>query len=348
MDISQRDRAEDSSWMFAVPPPKNNEESQRFQNNLAIPPVSVEILTPEYLQKIIMAWFRKKWHFHIRTGEEIIISGIIPSLAFYYSLETFTEERSTCNNCEPYQVGRETAVASKELSPWEVPCSPDKLFKNQTKIFQLPGTDKVAPCVACNGKGLTGCEECLRTGKNPCKNCKSTGKIGFVKTCWRCKGDRVVSCKMCVGQGLVSCTTCRGKCKLCYFKQLKVDYRNRLKDKVIVKDAFPVHLIHKAQGEILYDHSAPLVPPITDCFQEAVNFTSVSFVQETQTAWPNSVILQQRQHLLAIPVTEVHYKWKEHTSRLWVFGKNKRMYFEDDPQDISVKVKRFNNSKAFL
>ena len=48
--------------------------------------------------------------------------------------------------------------------------------------------------------------------------------------------------------------------------------------------------------------------------------------------WYRHLSIPQRQMLRAVPVSEIHYEWKDCNSRFWVYGHDKKVHAPDYPQ----------------
>lgn len=135
----------------------------------------------------------------------------------------------------------------------------------------------------------------------------------------------------CMSLGWVCCEMCVGKGQLCYFKELRVDYRCHL-DRYLLgvpggipeKD-FPCHRgVHNGFGQN--------VCPISTFSVEEVNAASRRMVRSSHSSWPQCRIIQQRHLLRAVPVTRVQYRWRDTSGSVFIFGVDHSIYWPDYPE----------------
>ena len=48
--------------------------------------------------------------------------------------------------------------------PWEIPVNPPDMFKDNTKVIEVPHTASVQVCHGCSGAGVTQCTKCTGSG----------------------------------------------------------------------------------------------------------------------------------------------------------------------------------------
>lgn len=117
------------------------------------------------------------------------------------------------------------------------------------------------------------------------------------------------------------------------FIELTVKWENQVSNHVVGRtDQLPNHLIVDSQGTEIFSEERPRVWPITSFFDQQVNIGSKRLVEEHSNKWPTKRILLQRHVLRVVPVSEVHYQWKEFSSRFWVYGHDHKVYAPDYPQ----------------
>jgi hypothetical protein len=81
---------------------------------------------------------------------------------FQYTLETFTEMRSTTKGSEPYSIGQFLEKggfdeANFNVEIWELPCDPRGEFTEEVRMFEVPGTSEltVSPSRSQSGHAST-------------------------------------------------------------------------------------------------------------------------------------------------------------------------------------------------
>ncbi|CAI4224404.1 unnamed protein product [Auanema sp. JU1783] len=97
-----------------------------------------------------------------------------------YSLESFTEARSTSDATEAVSLGAYLdADALRSMSafnnPWDYEVLPSNLFVDQVRVLEMPGTSIINTCSACNSEGTVHCFHCRGYGTDKCNFCRGTG-----------------------------------------------------------------------------------------------------------------------------------------------------------------------------
>uniref|UniRef100_A0A0M3HH13 Ribonucleoside-diphosphate reductase n=1 Tax=Ascaris lumbricoides TaxID=6252 RepID=A0A0M3HH13_ASCLU len=97
---------------------------------------------------------------------------------FQYTLESFTETRSTSKATEGVSLGQflehQNAAGSSGLSfnPWDYEVEPAEEFVDQVKVIEMPGSSELITCNSCNAEGLTHCFYCRGYGTDKCTYCR--------------------------------------------------------------------------------------------------------------------------------------------------------------------------------
>ncbi|GFX87803.1 DDE_3 domain-containing protein [Trichonephila clavipes] len=88
----------------------------------------------------------------------------------------------------------------------------------------------------------------------------------------------------------------------------------------------------KLPQQLLDNVVQSMVYPINHATDETVNTASLAMVERHAHAFPSEFIRQQRHILRAVPLGRVQYAWKQKQGEFYVYGFQKKVYFEDYPQ----------------
>ncbi|KPP59292.1 hypothetical protein Z043_122799 [Scleropages formosus] len=195
--------------------------------------------------------------------------------------------------------------------PWDLNVPVPALFQNGSEKVRIPYTSSVKmQCSVCNGSGRN-----------------------LNDRCTRCSGAGRVRCTICSGVGSLTCKTCKGKGQLLCYIKLTVKWKNNLYECVVDKQSgFPIDKISKVTGETMFTDMNARVYPVVGFPDDAINRASVQAVREHQAQFAStSRILQQRQTIELIPITRVHYSWRNKTYIYFVFGAEHKVHTDDYP-----------------
>ncbi|KAK6750381.1 hypothetical protein RB195_002388 [Necator americanus] len=94
----------------------------------------------------------------------------------HYVLESFTEARSTSEATEAVTPGQLLDQATGSIrNPWDYDVQPTKMFMDQVRVLEMPGSSTINPCSACNSEGTYHCFHCRGYGTDKCNFCRGTG-----------------------------------------------------------------------------------------------------------------------------------------------------------------------------
>ncbi|MGH0170778.1 UNVERIFIED_CONTAM: hypothetical protein FKN15_059595 [Acipenser sinensis] len=227
-------------------------------------------------------------------------------------------------------------------APWDIAVQVPAMFQNGKRAVQVPHTSSVK--VEMYRRIIT--------------------RVTQAASIYRQKG-----CTECSGSGSKTCHTCAGKGQLLFFINLIVEWKNHIYEFVPDKrSGFPVDRVSKVTGELLFTDTQYMVYPVVSFPDNAINQASQTAVREHQAqfvttsrilqqvypvvSFPDNAInqasqtavrehqaqfvttsriLQQRQTIELIPVTRVHYTWKEKTYIYFVYGAEHKVYTDDYP-----------------
>uniref|UniRef100_A0A674DTK5 Uncharacterized protein n=1 Tax=Salmo trutta TaxID=8032 RepID=A0A674DTK5_SALTR len=171
-------------------------------------PFTLSPLPEQMIRDALVDWVQNKRLFSPTAARGMVITDVNNEVAYCYRLETFTEHRSVCLRFEPQCKTSKAPVSPKSAGEVQEP---------QVLNYRLIHTDRV-----------TGCSYCQEQRWVMCKACCASTRVGTKKLCRECKGEKMVPCMFCMSLGWVCCEMCVGKGQLCYFKELRVDYRCHL------------------------------------------------------------------------------------------------------------------------
>ncbi|XP_022537918.2 ssu-2 homolog, tandem duplicate 2 [Astyanax mexicanus] len=268
-----------------------------------------------------------------KPTKEMIISDLVAINTYRYRLETFTESRSTEWASEPYNGQLVDGMPGLAPGPWDVSVSAPALFQDSETHVRVPHTASLKGCHSCLNLGKSACNRCVTSGRVQCEVCGGSGITASQERCSDCRGLGRVKCTACSGVGSTPCTTCQGRGQLLCYIKLKVQWQNHVYVQVMDKrSGLPVEHLDSVNGETLLSDMNTMVYPVSSFPVESVNAASRKAVQEHQAQFTGSCrILHQRQTIELIPVTRVHYTWKEKTFIYFVYGAEHRVFTNEYP-----------------
>ncbi|XP_070557315.1 protein SSUH2 homolog [Ptychodera flava] len=275
-----------------------------------------------------------------KAARDLSFSKIIPSNAFHYILETFTEKRSTKWAHEPYH-GQpiDGPYNGPAPGPWQIEAKQPPLFTEKVAYVEVPHTASVKPCRDCIGLGRTQCNRCDGRGRESCTHCHGRGhRTDFEdgeeqrRQCHSCLGSGYEMCFRCNGLGHVICKTCDGRCQLKCFIRLTIKWSVHRDDYIVERTALPDELIRDATGDTVFNQKHPRVMPITHFPDNNINQASNTLIQRHNTAYAMERILMQRHRVRVVPVTNLHCNWKSESFSYFVYGFEHRVHAPDYPQ----------------
>lgn len=267
-----------------------------------------------------------------RPANEMTVLNMKPTSAYHYCLESFTETRATTQAEVPFTGGGQsvdTSANGPAPSPWEVPVQAKEPFKDEKKVAEVPHTAAVQPCKKCNGQGQEKCTTCQSSGQVKCPTCN--GAQGT--QCAACAGHGAKPCSACAGKGVKQCSVCKGAKMVKSFVQLTVEWVNHVSHFVHQKEiSLPEELVRGAQGQIAFKEQNPWVYPISQCPEAAINQASLEMLTKHKNDYKNERLLQQRQTVKIVPVTEVQCQWEGKSFTQYVYGIENLSHCSDYPQ----------------
>ncbi|XP_031757018.1 protein SSUH2 homolog isoform X1 [Xenopus tropicalis] len=305
----------------AVPSPENAEWT--------IPCISEDAAKEAFLQ-----YAKESCCYGTSPAQDMVFKEFTSFNTYRYRLETFTESREFNWQTKPFDGhAADVGVHGTPPQPWDIPVQYPALFKDDEKKMPVPGTSSIKTCPQCMGIGKTTCTKCAGTGRVQCTWCHGTGHRDGEDSCSTCQGHGTESCRTCSG-AMQCCQGCSGKGKVVNFIQLTVTWKNNIFEFVADHNSdFQTDLFKKVTGEKLFTDEQHLVSPLVTFPKQSINKASQDGQNEHYNTFSStSRILRQRQTIELLPLTKVHYTWKENPYSYFVYGRENKVYTTNYPQ----------------
>ncbi|XP_002740315.1 protein SSUH2 homolog [Saccoglossus kowalevskii] len=322
------------------PPPSYNEALHSQPPQSQDMATRVPVVSEEQARNALLDHVSQNCCFGSKPANELIFTNILPSSAFHYSLESYTEKRSTKWAYEPYhgQVidGSFNGVAP---SPWDIEARPPALFQSHTVNMEVPHTASVKPCHDCIGLGRKRCYNCHGRGRTRCHSCHGHGHSTHYinghherRHCHFCHGHGRKRCFVCNGHGHTACHTCNARGQLKCFIRLTIEWIVHHDDHVVERTSLPDELIRTVSGETVFKQELPRVWPINHFPDVNINEASKNLVQRHLTGFQAERIIMQRHKVRVIPVANIHCHWNNNSFSYFVYGFEHKVHAPDYPQ----------------
>ncbi|KAJ8359003.1 hypothetical protein SKAU_G00155280 [Synaphobranchus kaupii] len=284
-------------------------------------------------QEAFIEYAASKCCYSSNPAKEMVFTDLQAHNTYRYRLETFTESRCTEWASEPYTGQIVDGYMGVAPGPWDIAVSIPALFQDEKKEVRVPHTSSVKGCHSCMTLGRNPCEKCVTSGMMQCWVCKGSGRRMSDDRCRHCNGIGRVRCTTCSGAGSKTCNTCQGRGQLLCFIKLVVKWKNNMFENVVDKHSgLSMDRISAVTGEMMFSDMHPVVYPVVGFPDNAINQLAERSVREHQARFFSSCrVLQQRQTIELIPITRVHYSWKDKTHIYFVYGAEHKVYTDDYP-----------------
>ncbi|XP_069897372.1 protein SSUH2 homolog [Dipodomys merriami] len=294
------------------------------------------VVTEEVAREALLSFVNSKCCYPSMTAGDLVIQELRQQTLCRYRLETFSESRISEWVFQPFT---DHAVDGPQqgASPgvWEMEVQMPPMFQEDTRRFQVPHSALVKDCHKCHGRGRYKCSVCHGAGTVRCPSCsRARSKAGQVRRCHMCSGSHRRRCCTCSGRGHRTCGTCKGERKLLHFVQLVIMWKNSLFEFVSGRQLrCPAELLAKAKGENLFRDENTTVYPIVDFPLRDISLASQRGIAEHGASVASRArVLQQRQTIELIPLTEVHYQYHGKTHVYYIYGTDHQVYAVDHPE----------------
>nr|XP_048715009.1 protein SSUH2 homolog isoform X2 [Caretta caretta] len=321
-----------------LPPPADLQRKLSEQRNRPIfLEYRIPTMTEDMARNAFLSFVNSKCCYGNKAAGELVIQDLKQLTVYRYRLETFHESRLSEWTFQPFTnnlVDGPQNGASPQL--WDIKVQAPPMFQDDTKKFRVPHSSLVKACHKCQGHGRHKCSACHGAGRMRCVT--GSGARHRAKQQKRCQmrsgTGRKRRCSTCSGRGNKTCTTCQGEKKLLHFIQLIITWKNKVFEFVSEHQLnFPGELLSKVNGENVFKDENILVYPIIDFPIPQISLASQRAIMEHNAAFTTSSrILQQRQTIELIPITEVHYLYAGKTYLYYVYGLENKVYALDYPE----------------
>ncbi|XP_062825818.1 protein SSUH2 homolog [Anolis carolinensis] len=324
-----------------VPPPEMMQRFSIQRNNSVFVECRIPQMTEDTARNALLSFVNSKCCYGNRAAGELIIQELKPQRLCRYRLETFNETRL----CEwTFEAYTNTLVDGPQNGtsprPWDIKVQVPQMFQDDTKKFRVPHSSLVKECHKCHGRGRYKCSGCHGAGRMRCVTCsgarhKAKAKyLQHQKRCQMCSGTGRKRCSTCSGRGNKTCTTCQGEKKLLHFVQLIITWKNNVYEFISEHELnFPRELLNKAKGENIFKDENIVVYPLVDFpYPQIVQASQRAIAEHNAIFTGMSRILQQRQTVELIPVTEVHYRYAQKMYLYYIYGMENKVYALDYPE----------------
>nr|XP_044990249.1 protein SSUH2 homolog isoform X1 [Jaculus jaculus] len=296
----------------------------------------VPSVTEEVAREALLSFVSSRCCYSSAAARDLIIRELKQETVFRYRLETFSESRISEWTFQPFtkhSVDGPQSGASPRL--WDMKVQVPPMFQEDIRKFQVPHSSLVKECHKCHGRGCYKCSGCHGGGMVRCSSCSGTKrKARQPGKCRRCSGSGRRRCSTCSGRGNKMCATCQGARRLVHFVQLVIMWKNSLFEFVSQHQLHcPAELLSQARGENLFRDENSVVYPIVDFPLREISLASQRAIADHSALLTSRArILQQRQTIELIPVTEVQYWHQGKNSVFYVYGTDHQVYVADYPQ----------------
>ncbi|KAL0600630.1 Protein SSUH2-like protein [Plecturocebus cupreus] len=321
----------------------------------------VPVMTEEVAREALLSFVNSKCCYSSTVAGDLIIREMKQQTLCRYRLETFSESRISEWTFQPFtnhSVDGPQRGASPRL--WDIKVQVPLMFQEDTRKFQVPHSSLVKvtrlleylpfslsgfpdpkralhfqECHKCHGRGRYKCSGCHGAGTVRCPSCcRAKRKAKQSRRCQLCAGSGRRRCSTCSGRGNKTCTTCKGEKKLLHFIQVVIMWKNSLFEFVSeYRLNCPREVLAKAKGENLFKDENSVVYPIVDFPLRDISLASQRGIAEHSAALASRArILQQRQTIELIPLTEVHYWYQGKNYIYYIYGTDHQVHAVDYPE----------------
>ncbi|GBM60969.1 Protein SSUH2 [Araneus ventricosus] len=326
----------------------SHEEIQQAHSTHAGPSASqidtssnIVSLTDEEVRQACYAYANEFCSYGTRFIRDATLTELQNDCAFHYKLETLIEKRETVckgsickGSVRLWHEGTNVPESADFGDPWEVPVNTEDGTLDFTDLELIkPGSVSIRDCETCLGKKGRRCFICWGSGYEPCFQCKGTGKTSDYALCRGCDGSGKRSCMECLFKGgMLECKTCKGNGKMMYEKQLIISRKVHADDFISYSSNLPANLIQDADGQELLSESGNRVEPISSALNRAINEVSSALIVKHNQTLTDEKIIAQRHSLRAVPYTKVSYTWRNKKGEFYIYGLQKKVYFQEYPE----------------
>uniref|UniRef100_UPI00398E94F1 protein SSUH2 homolog n=1 Tax=Pristiophorus japonicus TaxID=55135 RepID=UPI00398E94F1 len=317
-----------------VPPPISIVEGARRDEPQPQRAWSIPSISEQTAREALLQFASSVCCYSTRPAKQMVFRDLRPYNTFRYRLESFTESRSTEWTTVPYK-GQfvDGNVYGLPPLPWDIIVEMPLMFHNHIRNVPVPHTSSIKGCHSCMAMGRRACTNCTATGRVRCQVCNGRGYRLSDDQCNHCNGNGLHRCSLCSGSGTKPCKTCEQSGQLMVYIQLTVKWQNNILEQVADQQSgLPVEAYEKVTGQNVLTDEQVMVYPIVGFPEAQVNRASQKAIQQHQVQLARtSRIIQQRQIIEFIPVTQVFYEWKDKEYNYFTCGVENKVYAPDYP-----------------
>ncbi|XP_051777051.1 LOW QUALITY PROTEIN: protein SSUH2 homolog [Erpetoichthys calabaricus] len=319
------------------PPPPDRANKPEIDRNAAVPHVRVPTVSEDVAREALVQYAGSKWTWSRKPARELVFEELKPFTIYRYRLETYTESRATAWSFEPFtgQLVDGPQYGIPPL-PWDVAVEVPPMYKDIEEKVKVPHTSSVKECHTCYGRGKVRCSHCNGWGKVRCSSCFGSGHSQGKRCTW-CHGAGRRRCTWCGGSGHKTCNVCKGHCNLLHYILLTVTWKNQIYEHVPNRcPDFPIKLFEKVSGDKFFVDENVLVYPIVGFPDEEICEASKKGNQEHLAKFSKMRILQQRQTIELVPLTQAFYKYKDQQYNYYVYGTENQVHATKYPTNCTL------------
>ncbi|XP_053509271.1 protein SSUH2 homolog isoform X2 [Ictalurus furcatus] len=289
------------------PPPPDFIPEPENDRNASIPNVMMPQVSEDVAREALIKFVGKKWTYSRKPAQNLVFKDLRPFTVYRYRLETFTESRSSAWEHELYTGQYVDGPQYGSIPPpWQVEVQYPPKFTDTVQKVRVPHTSSVKSCHQCQG-----------TGRVRCIHCHSRGWI----SCMSCHGAIHGRNRKCVG--------CHGR-----GRKVKNQVYEFIPDRL---PEFPIKKFEKVSGEAFFIDESLLVYPIVGFPDKEICNASEEAIHEHLNKYSAvSRILQQRQSVELVPLTQAFYTYNGKHYDYFVYGTEKKVHTTKYPTSCTV------------
>ncbi|KAM9074584.1 protein SSUH2 homolog isoform 3-T8 [Megaptera novaeangliae] len=265
----------------------------------------VPVVTEEVAREALLSFVDSKCCYGSAAAGDLVILELKQQALRRYRLETFSESRISEWTFQPF-TNHSVDGPQRGTSPrlWDIKVQVPPMFQEDTRKFQVPHSSLVKECHKCHGHGRYKCSSCHGAGTVRCPSCSGAKR----------KARPARRCQMCSGSGRQ-----RKNSLFEFVSEHQLDC--------------PGELLAKARGETLFKDENTMVYPIVDFpLREICLASQRGIAEHSATLASRARVLQQRQTIELIPLTEVRYWYQGKTYVYYIYGTDHKVYVVDYPE----------------
>ncbi|KAM6574358.1 hypothetical protein CsatA_022685 [Cannabis sativa] len=265
------------------------------------------------------------------------------------TLETFTEERETIKETEPYLGGN---VDGKDKGPepgiWELDLRsqfPVLFVPFMESRVTIPHSETIEKCSDCGGRGDIVCSTC-NANQEPgfykanqmmqCPSCYGRGLVahrdGSDTKCVKCNATGKLPCATCGSRGLIKCETCHGGGSLLTRNIAIIRWKTLSTRKVSGTSgaaSVPDDVFHRAKGVQLCNTQAYQCTPAFFADSFFLNKFSSEVIADRAPVALTARVICERHTISVVPVTRVTMTHRNRSFSFYIIGYSREVYLKD-------------------